>query len=367
MAVVEERDLEATRESLSAWLIKRLSHATDVEISKLVVPSSNGFSNETYLFEASWVERGTVEKHDLVARTQAPGPSLHLNYDVLKQAYVMEKLEQHSSVPVPRVLWKETDLSVLGTPFFVMERVDGRVPPDDPPYTAEGWVLDLEPARRRTLCENGLRVFAAVHALDWRGIGLEFLERTDPGADPLARELAYCERFYAHAAEGHSYPIIEQAFAWMRANRPTKAEPAVLNWGDGRLGNMIFGDDLSVTAALDWELASIASPEQDLGHWLCQDRIFTEGMGHPLAEGFLTRDEIIARYEEYSGHEVQYADFYEALAAFRSSLFRVRNANMRIHAGLLSPDSTRANNNAATRILADMIGLPAPTDETPKP
>jgi aminoglycoside phosphotransferase (APT) family kinase protein len=360
MAIVQSKDLATTRKSLTDWLAKQLPDAAHVEISKLIVPAGSGFSNETFLFEASWVDAGTVRRRRLVARTQVAGPGLHQTYDVLMQASVMEAIKKHSDVPVPKILWKEEDPSLLGTPFFVMECVDGQVPPDDPPYTAEGWVLNLSPTQRATLYDNGLRVLAEVHSLDWDLLGLTCLARSLPGRDALEREITHLERYYAFAAGGREHPIVERSLEWIRANRPIEVEPVVLNWGDSRIGNMIFGTDLSVAACLDWELASLGSPEQDLGHWLCQSRLFTEGKGLPLPEGFPTRAETIARYVEHSRHEVKNADFYETMAALRSSLFRVRSASMMINAGLQPADTNMAENNAATRVLAHMIGLPAP-------
>jgi aminoglycoside phosphotransferase (APT) family kinase protein len=360
MAAIQQRDLAETRRSLRDWLNRRLPQVDEIEISELRVPASSGFSNETFLFDVSWVEAGTLHKHNLVARTQVPGPGLHPTYDVLLQATVMETLESRTDIPVPKVLWKESDASVLGTPFFVMERIDGMVPPDDPPYTAQGWVLGLEPAQRRTLYDNGLRMLARVHELDCYELGLGFLERSDAGHNPLERELSYCERYYAFATEGAEYPTLEGGFEWIQANRPTGVEPVVLNWGDGRIGNMMFAPDLNVVACLDWELASLGSPERDLGHWLFQDRIFTDGRDLQALEGFPHHDEVVAQYEVYAGRAVQNMRFYESLAALRSSMFYARHAAMLVAAGVLPPDSDLGQNNPASRILAEMVGLPAP-------
>jgi aminoglycoside phosphotransferase (APT) family kinase protein len=357
MAVVQKRNLDELRGSLVEWLSKKLPNARRLEISRLDVPAGSGFSNETFLFEASWTN-ATVQTRRLVARTQVSGPGLFPTYDVMRQASVMETLARHSGVPVPTILWKEHNPSALGTPFFVMERLDGRIPPDNPPYTAEGWVFDLDPAQRETLYNNGLRVLAGIHALECDRLDLSFLERPRRGRNALDREISCLDRYYTFAAAGRKYPIVESAFEWIRDNRPSNDEPVVLNWGDPRIGNIIFGDDLSVMAVLDWELSSFASPEQDLGHWLFQDRKFSAGLGLPSLEGFPTREVAIARYEAYSGREVRNVKFYETLEALRSSMFHVRQAAMMIEANMLPPESEMAQDNAASRILADLIGLP---------
>jgi hypothetical protein len=109
VTVVQERDLKATRRSLLDWLSKMLPQSSSVEISALDVPAASGYSNETFLFEASWLEGTVREARALVARTQPPGPGLFPTYDVLKQAAVMETVKTHSQVPVPTVLWKRAE------------------------------------------------------------------------------------------------------------------------------------------------------------------------------------------------------------------------------------------------------------------
>jgi aminoglycoside phosphotransferase (APT) family kinase protein len=110
-------------------------------------------------------------------------------------------------------------------------------------------------------------------------------------------------------------------------------------------------------------MASFGSPEQDLGWWLFMHRHHTEGFGLPHPEGFPSPAEVITRYEELSGHTVRHAHFYEAFAALRGSVIMVRLARMMIDAGLLPPDHGMAENNGSSRILATLLGLPAPVGD----
>lgn len=215
-----------------------------------------------------------------------------------------------------------------------MERVEGRVPADDPPFTETGWVLCLSPDDRDRLADNGLRELVRLHALDVDELGLRFLERPELGHTPLEQELAFYARYCRWAADGDTHPLIESAFAWLSRSRPAEHGPVVLSWGDARIGNMMFADDLSVAGVFDWEMASLARPELDLGWWLFMHRHHTEGVAD--------------------------IEYYETLAALRGSVIMVRLARMMIDAGLVPAGSGMAHNNGASRILADLPGLAAP-------
>ena len=81
-------------------------------------------------------------------------------YDLEQEARIMRALSEGSDVPAPRVLFSETDGAVLGGPFLVMERIEGRVPSDDPPYSKEGWVVDLEPDQQAAMMDNAVATVA---------------------------------------------------------------------------------------------------------------------------------------------------------------------------------------------------------------
>jgi aminoglycoside phosphotransferase (APT) family kinase protein len=130
------RDYEVLRTELQSWLQNRLPRA---RISELTVPSSNGMSSETVLFD---VDVPGEPVRNLVARI-APDPAadpVFQRYDMELQFRTMEMVKQHTDVPVPVVHWLETDPTAIGAPFFVMERIEGIVPPDVMPYTfGDNW------------------------------------------------------------------------------------------------------------------------------------------------------------------------------------------------------------------------------------
>jgi aminoglycoside phosphotransferase (APT) family kinase protein len=360
MALANKTDPKVAERNLTSWLAGKLDGARDLRVSDLDIPRASGMSNETILFDASWREgSGRDRRERLVARVAPSGASVFPEKTLATEYRVMKTLGEKSAVPVPRVHWIEEDASVLGAPFVVMGRVDGRVPADDPPFTATGWVLELTLGEQARMVDNGIAVLAAIHAVDWRALGLDFLARPDLGDSPLDQQIAWWKRCFEWAAEGEANPTIEAAFRWIEGNRP-KGEPVVLNWGDARIGNMIFPADLSVAAVLDWEMVSLASPELDLGWSLFLLRHHTEGIGAPLPAGFPSRERMIARYEELSSFAVRHIDFYEAFAALRLSILMHRAGNLMIAAGLLPAGATMKLSNPASQLLAKLLGLPAP-------
>jgi aminoglycoside phosphotransferase (APT) family kinase protein len=341
MALSNQTDPAHAERVLSTWLSGRLGR--DVSVTGVEVPSAAGLSAETILFSA--------DGRELVARVRPSGAAVFPDYDFQAEYRVLEAVGR-SGVSVPDVLWYEPDSSLLGGEFFVMERLYGRVPTDDPPFTATGWVLELDDAQRAALCENAVRVLADIHRVDTAG--LDFLRR---GLDD---EIAYWQETFEWAAEGESNPTVEAAFEWIRDNQPADEGPLVLNWGDARIGNMMFADDLSITGVLDWEMVTVNARELELGWWLFLLRHHTEGIGAPLPPGFPTRERFIARYEELSGHSVRDIDFYETFAALRLSILMHRAGNLMIGAGLLPPDAPMKLSNPASQLLAKLAGLPAP-------
>jgi aminoglycoside phosphotransferase (APT) family kinase protein len=361
MALSNKIDTSAAAERLAGWLGARLPDAADVRVSDVTVPAASGLSTETVLFRAEWTRAGTAHSQGLVARVQPDAPGVFRHYDLAKEATVMRALSAHTGVPAPSVLFLEEDPTILGAPFLVMERVDGRIAPDDPPFTAAGWVLELAPEQRAQLWDNSLRVLAGIHAADWRGLGLDFLDTQELGSG-LAAQLDLWERTFAWAAEGEPNPTVEAALAWLREHAPEESG-RVLNWGDARIGNLIIGDQLDVAAVLDWEMVTLGSRELDLGWWLFLMRHHTDGIGLPLPEGVPTHEQTVARYEELTGHPVRDIHYWEIFAGTRLAIIMVRAAHMMIAAGLLPPDATMAVSNPAVQLVAGLLELPAYSGE----
>lgn len=363
MAIINHIEFADAAPALTRWLNERLSDAEDVRVFNLTLPD-NGLSSETILFDATWLERGHQRRQRLAARIQPSGEAVLYSYNLANEARAMTALADHTKVPTPKIVGVETNPDVLGTPFLVMQCVEGRTPSDTPPFPVTGWVLDLPPAQQTLMHENALAALAELHGADWRRLGLDVLARPELGSDPLEQVLTYWQRAFEWGTEGQTNPVIEGAFDWVNTNRPNDIEPVVLSWGDSRIGNMIFAPDLSVAAVLDFDLATLASPELDLGWWLFVNRHHSEGFGVPLPPGIHDRAATIARYEELSGHSVRYDHFYEVLGALRFATLMVRAGHLMIKLGTLPSNHPMALNNPATQWLAATLDLPAPAGTT---
>ena len=365
MPIPEQRDLEKTRGVIADWLATRVPEARDVEVGPIGGPASTGFSNETLMFNASWTTNGERHTEDLVLRVQPTQHTVFLESDFESQYKVLSALGERTDVPVPTMRWFESDASYLGAPFFVMNKIEGRVPADAPPYTQQGWLLEeSSPAERRTLVESGLEAMAAIHAVDWKSLGFDFLDKPQYGRLGFEQQLRYYERSYEWAAGGQPAPSIPEAtLEWVRAHAPASDPEITVCWGDARINNQLFGPDHRVVAVLDWEMVTLADPMMDLGWWLFLDRHFHEGMPAPRMEGFPTREEMVAHYERASGREARDLEFYEVFGGLRFAVVMMRLAVLLADFEILPAENDLAANNAVTRVLADMLDLPQPTSD----
>ena len=355
---VPQRDLDLTRKQLSEWFPTVLPSAKNLRVSQLGGPGATGFSSDTLLFDLRYEEGGEGHHRELVARLEPSGLRTFPEYDLGRQFEVMQALSD-TNVPVPRVLWREERDDVLGKNFFIMERVEGRVPPDTPPYHAEGWVAELRPEERAAIWWNGLEVLARIHKLDWRALDFGFLDQPERGASPLEQQLDYYEEFMDWAAQGRDLAVCRAGLEWLRKNRPSAQQPVAFCWGDSRLGNMMFHENRCV-AVLDWEMMTLGNPEQDFAWWLFFDRHHSEGSEAPRLPGFPSREESVARYEELIGRELKHLDYYEIFAAVRFSIIMVRVAQQIMSWGLLPEDSGFDIDNACSRLLAKMLDIAPP-------
>jgi aminoglycoside phosphotransferase (APT) family kinase protein len=371
MALKNQLDPEVVASRLAVALERHVDGAREAHVDNVSVPSATGMSNETVLFDASWTDERGPHRERLVARVQPAGPAVFPRYDLGLEFAVMSALASATDVPVPAMYFHEPDHALLGAPFLVMRRIDGNVPSDDPPYTVAGWVSELAPGQQATLHDNALSTLARIHAVDIDAVGLSGL-RTHAEAG-LEGQLTLWSTTFDWASEGQPNPTVEAALDWVHAHCPAPAGPSVLNWGDARVGNLLFDEQLEVTGVLDWEMVCHGPRELDLGWWLLMQRYYTEGIGAPPLAGFPDRDQLIERYRELASLEarkpragtVELDDlhYYEVLAALRLSILMHRAGNLMIAAGQLPPDSPMRLSNPASHLLARLLNLPAPVGE----
>jgi aminoglycoside phosphotransferase (APT) family kinase protein len=278
-----------------------------------IEPIGDGHSNVTYA-----LRRGGVE---LVVRRPPRGPLPPSAHDVLREARVLRALEGRA--PVPRVLAVCDDTTLIGAPFYVMERMEGEVVTDAVPAA-----LDSD-AERRRMGDALVDALVTLHAVDWRAAGLEGFGRPD---GYLERQL---KRFGGlwERNRTRELPAVERVGRWLGEHLP-ESPPATIVHGDYRLGNVMYAAaaPAHVVALFDWEMSTIGDPLADLGYlctfWVGRDDapggIFEQ---HAVTRqaGFPTRDELVARYEERSGRSMSDIRWYRALALWKIIVFMEGN------------------------------------------
>ncbi|QDX82263.1 hypothetical protein B9N43_14040 [Denitratisoma sp. DHT3] len=355
MPTLYQRDLDQAKTALKPWLAGKMPEATDLEIAALTAPQASGFSNETLFADVRYRLRGEEKLDRLVIRVAPIGYVVYPDYDMSKQFLCMKHL-RGTAVPVPEVLWLETeDTSLLGNAFFVMRRVDGRVPGDNPSYSVSGWMTEISPDEVRAVWMSAIDCLANVARIDYRQQGLGFLRDPAQGQTALQQNLEYYRNFQTWASRGVDQPVLETAYAWLLANQP-QDEVEGLVWGDARIGNIIY-DGVVPAACVDWESATIGSPEMDLGWTLFLERYHTEGSGHPRLPGMPSRAETIARFEDKSGHRVRNLDYYEIFAGYRFSCSMVRIAQQLVYYGFMDEAAGLSfeQNNPVVLLLAGLL------------
>lgn len=328
------RDPDDLRRRLVTWLAARVP---DPEVPVIDAPTTNGMSSETLLFDASWTEPAGRVTQAFAARLR-PDPNampIFPVYDLTGQYRVMQLVAERTSVPVPRVRWMEPDDRALGSPFFVMDHVDGLVPPDIMPYTFGSWVTEGSPEEQTRLQRTSIQVLASLHALEAAPAELEFLAFDRPGDTALRRHVANQYAYYEWVvADGIRHPVIERAFRWLEDHWPQDEGPAVLSWGDSRIGNILYRD-FEPVAVLDWEMAGLGPREIDLGWMIYMHRYFDDFVPDDLPgmPEFMRFDDAASTYEQLSGYEPRDLEFYANYAALRHAIVMARVIRRAVHFG----------------------------------
>lgn len=327
-----QRDPEAIGAAITAWLATQPDAPADVALVEVHKPDGNGMSSDTVLFTVRW----DGADRPLVARVEPSGEDLPVfpTYDLGLQARVMALVADATDAPVPAPRFTSDDPSIVGAPFFLMDRIDGRVPPDVLPYTfpGDGWMLTATPDEHAQLERSAIDALVAIHEITPTDHDLAFLEYDAPGADghvaasALDRHLDHWTAYKTWVDGDRPVPLLDEAFQWLRDHRPGDLGEPRLSWGDARIGNLMF-DRFDVVAVLDWEMAGIAPPEIDLGWMAYLHRFFqdlTTDLGEPGLPDLLRPATLARRYEEASGRPVGDLRWPMAYAAIRHGVIMRR-------------------------------------------
>ena len=352
-------DIPEMQARLAAWLKKKLPDARDLSVSNLEKPGM-GLSSETFLFDLSWQQAGEPKSKGVVLRSAPRDSGIFPDYDLGLQFRIMEILK-HTDVPVATMMWREEDPSVLGSPFFLMEKLDGEVPQDYPPYHGSGMFHDATPEQRAKMWWGSLEALARIHLLDWKALGLSFLGVPAGGTDPVDRQMAYWERYFAWMKDDpqEPHPTLEASLDWLRRNRYAP-ERVTLCWGDARMGNTLYSKpDRDVLAIMDWEMAFLGDPETDLAWFILLDWQHSGGAGLPRCAGTPSYEETVRRYESITGWKVKHLLYNEVLSAVRYGMIVVTVLKKLKRQGI-PIDEEMILNNVCTQRLSELLDLPSP-------
>ena len=263
-----------------------------------------GQSNPTFLV--------TTRRAKYVLRKKPPGKLLKSAHQVEREYRVMSAL-QETDVPVPRTLLLCEDESLIGTPFFIMAFVPGRVIMDTN-------LPDFTPEERRATYRSFIESIAALHKVDYVAVGLEDLGR--PG-NYYARQIHRWSEQY-RASETDKLPAMDAIMAWLPDNIPDTEETSIVH-GDFRLPNCIIApDEPRIAAMLDWELCTIGHPLADLAYWCSMEyhsqKVFPDNFKEM---GLFSEQQLLDYYCELTERDrIDNWTFYIAFNLFRTAAIR---------------------------------------------
>lgn len=272
---------------LAAYIAKQMPQARDVAVSALS-RISGGASRETYRFLLKWTdEAGAAQERKLILRRDPPASLIDTERRVEFEAY---RAFHGSSVPVPEMLWLEETHEALDHPFFVAEEIAG--------FQASPQML-LAGGYEATLAQLGERkwsILGDIAKADPEALGLTKVMEPVALDQAWKKELDYWESVL-DSDEAEPLPLTRAAIRWLRANPPPPAQKLSVVHGDYRTGNFLYDDKGGIHGVLDWEMAHLGDPLEDLG-WSFNP---VWSFGREAKGGLLPRGPAIAIWERASG------------------------------------------------------------------
>ena len=267
-----------------------------------VMQFRSGASNLTYLLR--YLER------DLVLRKPPVGTKAASAHD-MKREYLIQSRLQSVYPLVPKMIALCDDQSIMGSDFYVMERVEGEIFRRDIP-------AGITAADISVMADSLINGLVQLHAVD-----SSILKELNKGAGYVQRQVEGWSKRYRNALTD-DVPAAEKLMAWLAANQPDDVDSCIIH-GDWRIDNVVF--DLAnarIAGVLDWELATVGDPLMDLGsalaYWVDRDdeSAFASLRRQPShLPGMPTREEFLQRYLQLSGRKCADFTFYEVFGLFR--------------------------------------------------
>tara|TARA_B100000768_G_C11282867_1_gene379751 strand:+ start:883 stop:1941 length:1059 start_codon:yes stop_codon:yes gene_type:complete len=312
-----------------------------IESELFVKQFTHGYSNLTYLL--------SIENKEYVLR-KPPIGAIKRGHDMSREFKVQSAVQKEFS-KVPKMFAYTDAAAVLGSEFYIMEKV-------------EGIILNFKEAKKRdipandykTIANAWLDTFTELHQLDYDAIGLTNLGKPEGYVE---RQVTNWGKQYLKAAT-KDVPSAEKVMQWMQENQPKNYQHCLIH-NDYKYDNVVFKDNSwkEITAVLDWEMATLGDPLMDLGtslgYWtLASDHDFVkQGIPSPtIFEGNPMRSEIVASYAKKSGRDIHNMVFYYAFGLFKIAVI-AQQIYYRYSKGLTS-DPRFANLDKAAELCCNL-------------
>ena len=334
----EGLDLDALR----TWLPAHVPDAGPALSASLI---AGGRSNLTY--------HVTDGEHDWVVRRPPLGHVLATAHDMGREYRVITALAD-SGVPVPVTRAFCDDPEVIGAPFYVMDKVDGRIVRSVNELAA----FDLDEARR--VSHELIDVLARLHGTDFNAVGLGDFGRPDGF---LARNVARWGKQW-EASKTRELPEIDELARRIQAALPESGPPSIVH-GDYRLENTMLAPDApEIVAVLDWEMSTLGDPLTDVGlflvywvHWGNADDAGPLATGGATGlPGFISLEEVAARYGDVTGRDLSNLDFYIVFAFYKLAVI-LEGINARFLMGKTVGDGFDQMGGMVTALLDSAYGV----------
>ncbi len=291
---------ELALDKLQAFLEKTFSKTqTQLEIQQF--PS--GFSNLTYLLK--WDNREWV-----LRRPPYGAEKISKGHDMGREYRVLSLVHPHFP-EAPEPLVYSEDLDIIGAPFYIMKRIRGTI-------LRAGQKVDISPETTRAMNTSMIDTFVKLHQLDIEQTGLIQIGKPE---GYLQRQIEGWSKRY-EKAQTEDIPAMHYAREWLAKNMPESPAPTFIH-NDYKYDNIVLNPDNlgEVKAVLDWEMSTVGDPLTDLGIYLSYtvEENDPQGLRNflPLYSNSLTRQELVQRYQEQRGVEIQNIPFYYAFALFK--------------------------------------------------
>ena len=297
------------------------SHFPNQDGAVAVRQFPSGHSNLTYSVN--------LGDREMVLRRPPFGSKVKTAHDMGREYNVLSRL--HAVYPAPKPLLYCTDESVLGAPFYIMDRVHGVVLRRKLP---DGLVLTPDIAQR--LSEAFIDNLAALHNLDYAAIGLGDLGKPQGYLERQVK--GWTERY--HGSKTHELPEVEQITAWLAGRTPPAAGGTLIH-NDYKFDNMALdpADLTKIKAVFDWEMCTLGDPLTDLGtaiaYWVdAEDAPEMQQLrwGPTVLPGMYKRAQLVERYAQKTGRDISHIVFYYVFAMFKVAVI-IQQIYYRYHHG----------------------------------